>query len=175
MISSSASEGSANERVIAHLCKPLEKDFRFTLFSALKTLPHFDRELSVSNPPETIIAFRKSIEQADAVIICTPEYVFSIPSGWKNAIEWCVATTVFSDKPIGLITASAHGQKGHEELKLIIQTIGAKFTNATTLLIQGVKGKIDADGAITDTQTLDELLQFSNAFKDLLNEHIANA
>jgi NAD(P)H-dependent FMN reductase len=39
-----------------------------------------------------------------------------LTSGLKNAIEWCVSTTVFSDKPIGLITASASGQKGHEDL-----------------------------------------------------------
>jgi len=63
------------------------------------------------------------------------EYVFSIPNGLKNVIEWCVATTVFADKPSGLITASANGQKGHEELLLIMKTAMAKFTSETTLLI----------------------------------------
>ena len=69
-------------------------------------------------------------------MICTPEYIFSLPSGLKNAIEWCVATTVFSEKPIGVITASADGQKGHEELQMIIKTVMARFTTETTLLIQ---------------------------------------
>src|SRR5690606_17140350 len=92
------------------------KDFKLTIYNNLKTLPHFDPELSADNVPKKIIEFRKYIEQADGIIICTPEYVFSIPSGLKNAIEWCISTTIFSDKPMGLITASANGQKGHEEL-----------------------------------------------------------
>jgi len=36
----------------------------------------------------------------------------------KNAIEWCVSTTVFTDKPTGIITASASGANGHAKLKL---------------------------------------------------------
>ncbi|WP_262886208.1 NADPH-dependent FMN reductase [Sphingobacterium sp. 18053] len=36
--------------------------------------------------------------------MCLPEYIFSIPSGLKNSIEWCISTTVFSDKPVGIIT-----------------------------------------------------------------------
>nr|WP_288933719.1 NAD(P)H-dependent oxidoreductase [uncultured Allomuricauda sp.] len=104
---------------------------------------------------------------ADGIIICTPEYVFSIPSGLKNAIEWCVATVVFSDKPIGLITASASGEKGHEELKLIMKTVQTIFTEDTTLLIQGIKGKITVEGEITDDETERKLKKFMRSFKEL--------
>jgi len=104
------------------------------------------------------------------MIICTPEYVFSIPSGLKNAIEWCVSTNIFSAKPTGLITASASGKKGHEELQLIMQTVMARFTAGTTLLIQGIKGKINEQGEITDNKTKDELLQFVEAFMKLTEE-----
>jgi hypothetical protein len=60
---------------------------------------------------------------------------------------------VFSDKPVGLITASAHGAKGHEELQLIMRTVMPKFTDETTLLIQGIKGKINERGEIVDRIT----------------------
>jgi chromate reductase, NAD(P)H dehydrogenase (quinone) len=98
----------------------------------------------------------------------TPEYVFSIPSGLKNAIEWCVATTIFAHKPTGLITAAASGLKGHEELELIMRTVEARFSGPTTLLIPGIKGKLDADGAITDAKTHAELMDFVAAFAHLL-------
>lgn len=104
-------------------------------------------------------------------MICTPEYVFSIPSGLKNAIEWCVSTTVFSDKPIGLITAAASGQKGHEELQLIIKTVMTKFTPETTLLIPGIKGKIDDKGEITDSKTKEVLTRFISAYQNLVQNH----
>ena len=68
-------------------------------------------------------------------------------------IEWCVSTTVFSDKSIGIITASASGIKGHEVLKLIMKTIQTKFIDETTLLIQGIKGKVTKNAKILDKET----------------------
>ena len=160
----SASNDSANEKIIEHIANLTSDSLNFTVFTQLKTLPHFDPDLSINNPPENILAFRNNIEHADAIIICTPEYVFSIPGGLKNAIEWCVATNVFSGKSTGLITASANGQKAHESLQLIMKTVMAKFSAETTLLIQGIKGKMDNAGKITDHITLAALQKFTNAF-----------
>lgn len=166
----SASSNSANHKVVEKIASLTSEEFNLTIYNDLKTLPHFDPELSADNPPKQIVEFRKSIEQADGVVICTPEYVFSIPSGLKNAIEWCIATTIFSDKPIGLITASASGQKGHEELQLIMKTAMAKFTDETCLLIQGIKGKFDEQGNLTDNETKKQLDKFVDALKKLINE-----
>lgn len=166
----SASSNSANHKLVENISSLTSKDFNLTIFNDLKTLPHFDPELSAENPPRQIIELRKSIEQADGIIICTPEYVFSIPSGLKNAIEWCIATTIFSDKPIGLITASASGQKGHEELQLIMKTAMAKFTDETCLLIQGIRGKFDEQGMLTDNETRKKLYKFIDALVKLVNE-----
>lgn len=168
IINGSASDNSSNERLIEKLILLLGDYARCSLFNELKQLPHFDPALSVENTPKEIIDFRNAVQKSDGVIICTPEYVFSIPSGLKNAIEWCVSTTVFSDKPCGLITASAHGQKGHEELQLIMNTLMAKLSPETTLLIQGIKGKIPKEGQITDGSLLDNLGNFSGAYITVL-------
>lgn len=164
----SAGRHSANERLIENFVKQTSDFFSVAVFNDLKSLPHFDPDCSVENPPDKIIAFRKNIEQADGILICTPEYVFSIPSGLKNAIEWCVATTVFSGKPTGLITASASGEKAHEELQLIMKTLMAAFTDETTILIPGVKSKIDNDASITDAPTKKAFVQFIEAFKAIV-------
>ena len=169
IINGSASSGSSNQRLIDRINDELKNDFEITVYNDLKTLPHFDPKLSESNPPAPIKELRKQIQEADGIIICTPEYVFSIPSGLKNAIEWCVATIVFSDKPTGIITASAHGQKGHEELQLILGTVMAKFNSETTWLIQGVKGKINEQGEIINETTKQELKKFTEAFKRLVS------
>lgn len=161
----SASENSSNQRLVEFLAGSTKNEFNWIIFNELKSLPHFDPELSVNNTPQEIVAFRKQIEKADGILICTPEYVFSIPSGLKNALEWCVSTTVFSDKPCGLITASAQGEKGHEELKLILKTLMARFTSETTLLISGAKGKITTDMSV---QLQSDLNEFISAFRELL-------
>lgn len=170
VIIGSAGKNSANEKLIDHISGTTTDFFNLIIFKDLKTLPHFDPELSSDDPPKEIVELRKNIGNADGVIICTPEYVFSIPSGLKNAIEWCVATTIFTDKPTGLITASASGQQGHEELKLIMKTVMAKFNDQTTLLIQGIKGKVNQQGQISDPKTINELTNFINAFKSMVFE-----
>jgi len=171
VINGSASSDSANKKVIDHFAELTDQIFDLHIFNDLKTLPHFDPELSIANTPPPIIDFRNKIASADGILICTPEYVFSIPSGLKNAIEWCVSTTVFSDKPMGLITASASGQKGHEELQLIMKTLVAKFTPATTLLIQGIKGKVNEKGNLTDNKIKLDLVKFVEAFKTIVEEN----
>ena len=170
VINGSASQNSSNEKLIDNFINLTKDCFSLKVFNDLKTLPHFDPELSIENTPDVILEFRNNIKNADGILICTPEYIFSIPSGLKNAIEWCVSAIVFSDKPVGLITASASGQKGHEELQLIMKTIMTQFTEGTTLLIQGVKGKINEEGKITDNKTLQNLTNFIDAYKTLIKD-----
>ncbi len=167
-INGSASAGSANQKLIEAFTELTRDYFDVTIYNELKTLPHFDPELSTDNTPPAITALRSYIDTADGVLICTPEYVFSIPSGLKNAIEWCVSTVVFSDKPVGIITASASGQKGHEELQMIMKTVMAKLTPDTNILIQGIKGKVNEQGKITDGMTRKGLEKFSEAFRRLV-------
>lgn len=166
----SASSNSSNLKLVEKIAGLTKSEFNLTIYNDLKTLPHFDPELSIENSPKQIIEFRNNIEQADGIIICTPEYVFSIPSGLKNAIEWCISTTIFSDKPTGIITASASGQKGHDELQLIMKTAMAKFTFDTTLLIQGVKGKFDEQGNLSDLETEKKLRKFLIGFNNLMDD-----
>lgn len=164
----SASPNSRNHKLVERISILTSEVFDITLMSDLKILPHFDPEQSLSDPPAPVRNFRNAIDQADGVIVCTPEYIFSIPSGLKNALEWCVATTVWNDKPGGIITASANGEKGHQELQLLLQTLSARLNEEACLLIQGVKGKINDQGMITDPATEEGLTNFIRAFTRLV-------
>lgn len=170
-ICGSASQNSANLSILKLISESGKSDFNLEIVDNLTDLPHFKTELTDKNVPKKVVSFRNTIKNADGIIICTPEYVFSIPSGLKNMVEWCVSTTVFSDKPIGLITASASGKKGHEELKLIMKTVQTKFTDKTTLLIQGVKGKLDKNGKILDRTTEIKLKNFIQSFNELKSRY----
>lgn len=173
-ICGSASQNSGNLSILKYIAESQKPDFDFEILESLSNFPSFRTELTDENVPEKISDFRNKVSKADGIVICTPEYVFSIPSGLKNILEWCVSTTVFSDKPVGLITASANGQKGHEELKLIMETIQARFTKDTTLLIHGIKGKVSPEGRITDEETETELKKLIKSFKELTNNPVGN-
>lgn len=161
---------SSNLRLVKKLSEFSTDSFEFTLFQKLSELPHFNPDFDNENPPKQVAEFRQQIIDTDAVLICTPEYIFSLPGSLKNAIEWCVSTTIFSQKQVGLITASASGDKAHEELQLIMKTIEAKFSADTTLLIKGIKGKFDQQGNLTDHDTILNLDSFIKAFKKQLAE-----
>lgn len=71
---------------------------------------------------------------------------------------------------MGLITASASGEKGHEQLSLIMKTIEATFDDKMQLLIQGIRGKLDIDGNIIDEKKLLNLQEFINNFEKQIEE-----
>ena len=41
-----------------------------------------------ANPPKIIKEFKEKIRNADALLIATPEYNYSVPGVLKNAIDW---------------------------------------------------------------------------------------
>jgi NAD(P)H-dependent FMN reductase len=84
VINGSASSNSSNQKLIDIFADLTKYIFNIRVFNELKLLPHFDPELSISEVPKAILDFRQSIETADGILICTPEYVFSIPSGLKK-------------------------------------------------------------------------------------------
>jgi chromate reductase, NAD(P)H dehydrogenase (quinone) len=163
IIVGSSSHNSSNE-IIAKICsQQLGSDYTCKIISSLKYLPFFSPENAIENLPQNVQEFRQLISDADAIIISTPEYVFSIPGVLKNALEWCVASTVFSNKIIGLITASAQGEQGHQQLKLIMKTLGGNVTDSTCLLIGGVKSKLQ-EGNFNNEQTQNEFATFIKNF-----------
>lgn len=165
-ITGSTRKNSSNFKILKYISEHIKSDFEVKIFEDLDQIPHFNPDLDTENPPEEIILFRNKIMEADGIIICTPEYVFSLPGSLKNALEWCVSTTVFSNKKAGLITASASGEMGHEQLLLIMKTLEAKFDDNTQLLIQGIRGKVDAEGKIINEGTEVALQNFINNFEN---------
>lgn len=86
-ICGSASRNSANLSILKFIAESEKSNFNIEIIDNLTDLPHFKTELTDKNVPEVIVEFRNRIAIADGIIICTPEYVFSIPSGLKNMIE----------------------------------------------------------------------------------------
>ena len=170
-ISGSTRADSVNLHILQTIAEMYPSHADFTIFNEIDQLPHFNSDLDKEPFPEPVIHFRKLIEEAEGILICTPEYVFSLPGSFKNAIEWTVSTTVFSDKPAALITASSSGQKAHEALELVMQTVGVKLAVNVTLLIQAPKTKTSSTGEITHQPTLLAVRTLMDSFLQLLSEN----
>jgi chromate reductase, NAD(P)H dehydrogenase (quinone) len=147
IIIGSATKNSSNQKLLEQVLKK-NTGTDFQMYDDLSILPHFDTSLTDVDTPEEVVKIREDIDLSAGVIFSTPEYIFSIPGRLKNLLEWCVSTNVFSNKPVALITGSASGEKGHEELLLLLTTLGAVIDDKHQLLIHGIKGKFEPDGSV---------------------------
>jgi chromate reductase len=58
-----------------------------SIFEGLGDVPPFNEDVE-HTPPASVIALKRAIADADAVLIATPEYNHSIPGVLKNALDW---------------------------------------------------------------------------------------
>lgn len=166
-ICGSTRQVSANLQIIKALEAIAGNAWELILYTNLTALPYFNQDITDEQVPPSVKEFRKAIDTADGVLICTPEYVFSLPGILKNALEWVVSTTVFSDKPTALITASSSGEKAHEALLLVMKTLGVKTNDDACLWIPGVKSKLDAEGQVIQEELSAHLKKLVDALNQL--------
>lgn len=170
-ISGSIRQNSVNELILKELQKTWHQEAVIDLCDSIGKLPYFNSGMEA---PAVVQEFLKAIETADAVLICTPEYVFSLPGVLKNALEWTVSTVVFSDKPTAFVVASSAGEKAFEALDLVLTTIGAKMEPGWKLHIPGIKSKMDDQGRFTDPATEQQVKQWMGSFVRSLNEPVSS-
>jgi NAD(P)H-dependent FMN reductase len=152
-ISGSLRAGSSNHSILKIIGDMLSDDINYQIYDGLSSIPPFDPGLDNNTPPETVIALRKLITNADAIIICTPEYAYGVPGQLKNAIDWMVSSGSFSGKLTALITASTGGENAHTALLKTLGAVDANVPEEATLLISYIRSKMNADGIITDKET----------------------
>lgn len=168
-ISGSTRHNSSNEAILRSIAALYADTVDFIFYTGLTELPHFNPDLDTKNVLPPVKEFRALIEKADGILICTPEYVFSLPGVLKNALEWTVSTTLFTDKPVAFIVASGVGEKTFESLSLILQTLGTKTGIEMKLLIQGSRNKV-ADGKIVDAVMLESIHKLMASLMESLPE-----
>lgn len=166
-ISGSVRRNSVN-RMILEFIKESQKDILdIDIWEDIEQLPYFNPD-QLDSLPVPVHAFYDRIAKADGLIICSPEYVFSIPGVLKNALEWTVSTVLFAGKPLALIVASSLGEKTFESLDLVMTTLGAKMTADTKLLISGSNSKIDKVSHALSDRLVKDLDHLTAAFIRLI-------
>jgi chromate reductase len=74
----------------------------------LEGIPPFNQD-EERNPPKQVIDLKARIRAADAILLVTPEYNYSIPGVLKNAIDWAsrpYGDSAWNGKPVAVMGAS---------------------------------------------------------------------
>ena len=161
---------STNKRYIEAVAALGHSLFSLTLFEGLGGLPQFNPDVDPDHPPGPVQDLLRQLTQADGVLICTPEYAMGVPGSLKNAIDWTVAVSTFSGKPVALITASLAGRKGHAALLETLRVIEARMTEDVELVISHAQTKINASSVITDDETLHRVTRLVHALDTLMHQ-----
>jgi len=162
-ISGSTRQSSANLSLIKAIIDFSADNLEIKIFQGLPNIPHFNPDLDNDHAPDAVIDFRREINEADGILVCTPEYAMGVPGTLKNAIDWTVSSCEFSHKPVALITASSQGQKGHLSLLETLKIIECDIPDDSQLLISFIKTKVSSEGKITDTETLGKVKKLMSA------------
>jgi chromate reductase len=152
-ISGSLRTGSSNHAILNHIGKLLSKDVNILIYDSLAAIPPFDPGNDHEHVDGNVAELRSFIANADAIIICTPEYAYGVPGQLKNALDWMVSSSTLVAKPVALITASLGGEAAHAAMQLILGALSATVIPEATLLIQFIRSKVNADGVIVDGET----------------------
>lgn len=170
-VSGSIRKPSTQEAILKIIEGMLPSGTTLSLYPGIDRLPWFNPDLDAegTQAPESVRDFRERIEKADGVLICTPEYVFSLPGSLKNALEWTVSQEVFSCKPVAFVVAAASGEKAFESLDLILKTLTQRpVPEACRLLIRGSRGKF-TQGALIDESLRQDLRTLMEALWGEMN------
>ena len=85
-ISGSLRAASANTSLLRAAVELVPAGVIVSLYDGLDNLPYFSPERDVENAPNSVSKLRSQLRDADAVLICTPEYAHGIPGVLKTCL-----------------------------------------------------------------------------------------
>ena len=134
----------------------------------LDEIPIFNQDHE-QNPPPSVIEFKRRIREADAILIVTPEYNYSIPGALKNAIDWAsrpYGDNAWDGKATAMMGASISvigTARAQYHLRQTFVSLNIIALNQPEVMIGNAHERFDQEGNLKDQHT-----------KDLIRELLRN-
>jgi len=124
----------------------------------LSPIPFFNEDIEAEGVPQVIVDFKEKLATADAILISTPEYNFSIPPVLKNALDWASRGTdlPLSGKPLAIMSASPGmlgGARVQYHLRQVCVKLDLQTLNNPEVFITHANKKFDQEGKLIDDFT----------------------
>jgi chromate reductase len=132
---------------------------QITVFDRLREVPPYDADVDAAGNPEPVAALKDAIAAADALLIATPEYNYSVPGVLKNAIDWVSrppASSPLRGKPAAIMGASTGiGGTMRAQYHLRQSFVGTQthVLLQPEVIIPRAAERFDAEGRLSDEST----------------------
>ena len=156
-ISGSLRKGSYNTMALRAAQKLVPSGMTLDI-ADIGDIPLYNDDVRVAGEPEAVTALKAQVRAADAVLIVTPEYNFSIPGVLKNTLDWLSRPPEppVDGKVVALMGASP-GPVGtarvQYDLRKVLVFMNAFTVNKPEVFISFSQNKFDAQGELTDEPT----------------------
>lgn len=171
-IPGSLRRGSYNRALLVEAANFMPQDVTYEI-ADLHDLPLFNADEEAVAIPEAVLAFRAKLKAADAFLIATPEYNWSIPGVLKNGIDWASRSkpdgySPLDGKPVAIIGAG--GMLGTVRAQMHLREIlghnDLKVLNRPSLMVARAGQYFDAAGRLTDPALRERLERVVLALRD---------
>jgi chromate reductase len=144
----------------------------------LDGIPGFNQD-EEQNPPAKVADLKKRVREADAILIVTPEYNYSVPGVLKNAIDWAsrpYGDSAWNGKPVAIMGASVGTigtARAQYHLRQMFVFLNMFPVNQPEVMIGNAAERFDAEGNLTHETTKDfirQLLQSLMVWTRRINE-----
>jgi chromate reductase len=154
-ISGSLRTGSYNTAALRQALRFASEEGAEVREVSLKGLdvPMYDEDLAAS-PTEDIRALRQTFAEADAVIIASPEFNYSVPGGLKNVLDWLSRPRTILSGKIGVILGASGGPFGtirmQPHLRTILAGLDVLVLPQPQVFIRNAREAFHPDGTFVD-------------------------
>lgn len=138
---------SYNKALLRAATALLPDDATLEIFD-VNDIPPFNQDLEMDMPPK-VKEFKSKIREADAIVIATPEYNYSVPGVLKNAIDFAsrpYGDNPFNDKPVAIMSASIGmlgGARAQYHLRQMFVFLNMHPVNGPEVIVTSAQNKFD--------------------------------
>ena len=141
----------------------------------LSHIPFFNEDLEAEGIPQVVVDLKKKIAMADAILISTPEYNYSIPPVLKNALDWASRgkDTPVNGKPLAIMSASPSmlgGARVQYHLRQVCVGLNLLAINKLEVFITNANKKFDEEGKLIDEYTRNAISKLLQALVEKVND-----
>jgi len=156
-LSGSLRQGSYNTAALNAAVQLAPEGMRLVTAS-IREVPLYDEDVKAAGIPVAVERLRAAVAAADAVLIVSPEYNYSVPGVLKNALDWLSRTSPmpFARKPVAILGASPGllgTARAQYHLRQVLQALNAHVLKRPEVMIANAAAKFDAAGALVDVVT----------------------
>ncbi len=154
-ISGSLRDGSYNAAALLAARDLAPRGVKLDIFDHLGEIPPFNEDME-GDPVDAVVDLKRRIERADAVVIATPEYNYSVPGVLKNAIDWAsrpYGKNSWAGKPVAVMGASIGmlgSARAQYHLRQMFVFLDMHPVNQPEVIIPMAADRFDDNGELTD-------------------------